>query len=139
MTDHSELAALFGICECRDCQNVDMRKGNASDSGRLERTDDDFYDGCIRTEDWYMWGIRSPNYKELSRHRAEMLVMGCVVGPIHASRGWKEDLLPKGVFSFKARILRSEISENDLDSLAEWDRKFSGDPEIKSEAADAQG
>lgn len=129
MYDHSAAAALFGMCECSDCRN---QKENPPENVCLERTHDDFYDGVTDHKDWHMWGIRSPDYKSLFYHRIEMVKMGCIVGPISASRGWKEDMLPMGMFHFSARILRSQISEKDLSSLEEWDRKHSGDSDIKA-------
>lgn len=114
MSDHSAAAALFGICECRECSQANQ-DSETDDVPRIENTDD-----------WHLWCIRSFDLLAIRRHRTNMIGMGFAVESIENSRGWKEDCLPRGMFYFKARILKNALSQSDFMRLVEWDRLHDG-------------
>jgi hypothetical protein len=108
--NHSQCAALFGICECDECVSI---KANNEDTEMIEDI-----------ENYYLWTIRSKDVVELEKHRVDMIDMGFHVGKIKRSRGWKVDSLPSEFFLFSAEIRKSNLSNSDYESLCSWDRKY---------------
>lgn len=115
MSDHSDCAALFGICECSECTASDEPQSDCGNHAAVAHLDE-----------LHMWVIRSPDAKALARHRTNMIAMGFTVGPVEISRGWKEDCLPKGMFNFSASIPKAALSDSDFAKLVEWDRMHEG-------------
>jgi len=114
---HSALAALFGFCECDDCRK---EMGYAH---RKERQVPD-------PDDWHLWTIRSPDPMALKEHRAEMMEMGFTVGPIQVSDGTVG--VPRGFYTFSAKIPRDALSVAEFEALCEWDRQHDGDNDAAS-------
>lgn len=114
MSDHSHAAALFGFCECRACSE---REAEKRDEDRRH-----YSDGLtnITLNDWHLFTIRSTNIDELTMHHAEMHEMGFYVGDVE----YNAYGVPKGWFTFKARIRKDRLSQEQFKSLCEWDEKF---------------
>lgn len=81
-----------------------------------------------------IFAIRSWNRNQLESHREHCLTLGCKCDVIETSRGWKEDLLPAGMFYF--RLSYDETRYAIREYLDRWDREH-GEIHVRSESGSA--
>lgn len=111
MNDHSACAAMFGICECLNCQTQGLKRPTQ-------------YVAVVepKVTDYWLFTLRSCKTDLLYEYRKVMQAMGFEVTwpkPVEPWMPW-----PKTWYYFDAKALKVNISAEQLGVLAEWDRRL---------------